>query len=111
MNNIFEEHEYQRRVISWFLVTAIWSAFMWHICNNGLSNENQIVDIVILLLLPLAITLLLFLLKLSDRIDKNYKSYYTVKGYKGVEFSLNDGTKIFIGSANAEEIHTLPRVV
>jgi hypothetical protein len=150
MNNIFEEHQYQRRLIPWLLVTFIWTVSIWHIYNKGLSNEKLIVDITVLVLLPITFTLLLFFLKLSIRIDKNYlmfkmfpfhwtyriikldeiksatfKEYninrtfhgwglgiswnrkyksYTVTGYKGVEISLKDGKKIFIGTQQPETI-------
>ena len=150
MNNIFEEHQYQRRLFPWLLVTFIWAVSIWHIYNNGLSKENLAFDISILLLLPLAISLLLLFLKLSVRIDKNYLMYkmfpfhltyrrikldeisnvtvkeyntdrtfhgwgmgiplnknyksYTVKGYKGVEISLNDGKKIFIGTQQPKSL-------
>ena len=147
MNN-FEEHQNQRRLLPWFLVTFIWTISMWHIYNNGLSRENLFFDILILLLLPIVITLLLFLIKLSVIIDRNYlmlrmfpfhwkykkikldeiknattkeynkdrsfhgwglgiscsKKYksYTVKGYKGVEISMQDGQRIFIGTQRPE---------
>jgi hypothetical protein len=72
MNNLFEEHQNQHRLLPWLLVTFIWVASFCHIYNNGLSKENLVFDISILLLLPLTITLLLLLLKLSIKIDKNY---------------------------------------
>lgn len=150
MNNLFEEHQYQRRLLPWLLVAAIWGTSIWHIYNSGFSAEHLVYDISILLLLPLAITLLLFLFKLSIKIDKNYfmfkmfpfhwsyrkikldeiknvtvKEYntdrsfhgwglgiswnrkyksYTVKGYKGLEISLKDGMKIFIGTQRPENL-------
>jgi hypothetical protein len=148
MNNLFEEHQNQHSLLPWLFVTFIWAVSIWHIYNNGLSKENLALDVSILLLLPLAITLLLFLFKLSVKIDKNYlmfkmfpfhwkykkikldeinnvtvKEYnkdrlfhgwglgiswsrkyksYTVKGYNGVEISLNDGKKLFIGTQQPE---------
>ena len=151
MSNIFEEHQYQRRLLPWFLITGIWTASIWHIYKNGISTEHTIYGILIILMLLLTIALLLFLFELSIKIDKeyfmfkmfpfywqyrkirlneisnatvkeyntdrtfhgwgmgiplnkNYKSC-TVKGYKGVEISLNDGKKIFIGSSKADEMH------
>ena len=75
MNNLFEEHQYQRRLLPWLLVAFIWAASIWHIYNNGLSRENLTIDISILLLLPLTITLLLFFFKLSIKIDKDYLTF------------------------------------
>src|SRR5690554_2791272 len=75
MNNMFEEHQYQRRLLPWLLVAFIWAASIWHIYNNGLSRENLTIDISILLLLPLTITLLLFFFKLSIKIDKDYLTF------------------------------------
>ena len=72
---MFEEHQYQRRFIPWFLVAFIWATSIWHIYNNGLSRENLTINISILLLLPLTITLLLFFFKLSVKIDKEYWVY------------------------------------
>jgi hypothetical protein len=150
MNRLFEEHQHQRRLLPWLLVAAIWSTSIWHIYHIGFSTEHLAYDISILILLPLAITLLLLLFKLSVIIDKKYLKFkmfpfhwkykkiklaeinnaavieynkdrsfhgwglgvswggkyksYTVRGYKGVEISLKDGNKLFIGSAKAEEI-------
>ena len=72
MNSLFEEHQYQRRLLPWILVAGIWIASIWHIYNNGISAEHTMYDILILLILPLTITLLLFLFKLSIKIDKEY---------------------------------------
>ena len=151
MSNLFEEHQYQRRLLPWFLVAGIWAASIWHIYNYGISTVHTMYDILILFILPLSITLLLFLLKLSIKIDKEYfmfkmfpfhlhyrkirlteivdatiKEYntdrsfhgwgmgfswnrkyksYTVKGYTGVEISLTDGKKIFIGSSKVDEMY------
>lgn len=150
MNNLFEEHQNQRRLFPWVLVVFIWVVSIWHIFNNGLSKENLVFDISILLLLPLVVTLLLFLIKLSVIIDENYLMFrlfpfhwkykkiklneisqvtameynkdrsfhgwglgitwsrkyksYTVKGYKGVEISLTNGNKIFIGTQQPETL-------
>jgi hypothetical protein len=150
MNNLFEEHQYQRRLLPWLLVVVIWTVSIWHIYKIGISTEHIISDILILLILPFSITLLLLLLKLSIKIDKeyfmfkifpfhryykkiklneieyatikeyntdrsfhgwgigipwnkNYKSY-TIKGYKGIEFLLINGNRIFIGSKNPNDI-------
>lgn len=72
MNNLFEEHQYQRRLLPWLLVAAIWSTSIRHIYHNGFSTEHLVYDISIIILLPLTITLFLFFLKLSIKMDKNY---------------------------------------
>ena len=72
MSNLFEEHQYQRRLLPWILVAGIWIASIWNIYKNGISAEHNIYDILILLILPLTITLLLFLFRLSIKIDKEF---------------------------------------
>lgn len=150
MNNIFEEHQYQRRLLPWLLVVFIWAVSICQIYNNELLSKNLVVDIAVLFLIPLIVTLLLFLFKLSIKVDKEYlkfkmfpfhwnyqkikldeiknvsaKKYnidrsfhgwgfgissnrkhksYTVKGYEGIEISLNDGKKIFIGTQQPESL-------
>jgi len=61
MNNLFEEHQYQRILLPWILVSGIWTVSIWHIYNYGISTEQPIYDILILFILPLTITLLLML--------------------------------------------------
>src|SRR5690554_17324 len=75
MNNMFEEYQYQRRLLPWLLVAAIWSTSIWHIYHNGFSMEHLVYDISILILVPLTITLFLFFLKLSIKNDKNYFTF------------------------------------
>jgi hypothetical protein len=72
MNSLFEEHQYQRRLLPWILVAGIWTASIWHIYKNGISTEHTLYDVLILLILPLTITLLLLMLKLSIKIDKEF---------------------------------------
>lgn len=72
MSNLFEEHQYQRRLLPWLLIAVIWTASISHIYKNGISTEHKMYDILILLILPLTITLLLFLFRLSIKIDKEY---------------------------------------
>lgn len=150
MNRFFEEHQYQRRLLPWLCVLSLWAITIWYLYNQCLSDIAKGAEIFILILLPLAVTVLIAMFHLSVKIDKNYlmfkmfpfhlkykkirldeiknatiKEYntdrsfhgwglgitwnrkyksYTVKGYKGVEISLKDGMKIFIGTQRPEDL-------
>jgi hypothetical protein len=72
MNNLYEEHQYQRNLLPWILVIGIWFVSIWHIYNYGFSIERFIYDILILFLLPLSITVLLYFFKLSILVDNEF---------------------------------------
>lgn len=72
MSYLFEEHQYQRRLLPWLLVAGIWTASISHIYKIGISTEHKMYDILILLILPLTINLLLLFFRLSIKIDKKY---------------------------------------
>jgi hypothetical protein len=74
MSNLFEEHQYQRRLLPWLLVAGIWTASISHIYKNGISTEHKMYDILILLILPLTINLLLFFLDFQLKLTKNILS-------------------------------------
>jgi len=123
---------------------------LWQISNNDFSEDNFIFDLLFLLGIPMVMTLLLFSLKLSVKVNEEhlmirmipfqwkytkiklseirgaeimeyntgrlfqawgfgrlrngrYKSY-TLKGYFGVEITKKDGSRIFIGTSQPDEL-------
>ncbi|HUZ60488.1 MAG TPA: hypothetical protein VMU83_17085 [Hanamia sp.] len=71
MDELFEEHQHQRRILPWSIVTMIWTLSILHLSKNGISKEYIIFDILILIALPLMMTVLFFVVKLSIVITKN----------------------------------------
>lgn len=74
MNDYFEESQYQRRAMPWLLVAAIWGLTLSHVYQHGITHHNGLLTVA-MLLPALAITLLLYRLKLSIYIDRNGLSY------------------------------------
>lgn len=62
---LFEEHQIQRRGLPWLIVLLIWSLSIYQISIEKFSEENLFVDIFLLIAMPLIVSLLLYMLKLS----------------------------------------------
>ncbi len=72
MNRFFEEHQFQRRLLPWLCVLSLWAITIWYLYNHCLSDIAKSAEIFILILLPLAVTILIAMFHLSIKIDKNY---------------------------------------
>jgi hypothetical protein len=75
MDELFEEHEHQRSVLPWSIVTIIWALSILCLYKNGISNKSLLFDILVLIAFPLMMTVLLFVLKLSIIITKDCIKY------------------------------------
>lgn len=72
MSNLFEEHQKQRRLFPWLLVLGIWVASVSQLYNYGISENQLTFDLFILIILPLTISLTLYLFTLSIKINDEY---------------------------------------
>jgi hypothetical protein len=105
MDKLFEEHQHQRRLFPWFIVTVIWTLSILYLSKNGMSKDSLIFDIIVLIALPSIMTILLFVLKLSIVITKNsikYRMYPFHLRYKKIH--LNHVKSVFCKEYNRNRL-------